>query len=163
MSGHVNWLEWVFKFVNFGVLVAILVKFAAKPFKNAFVTRSRAVQEKIDESARLLREAETLRTEYERRLAALDEEIATFKKGVLADAEREKAKILAEASAMTARIHEQARLMYQQEMKDVQGRMKGEIVRLALARAETVLAEKMTKADHDKMVEEFMQKLGSIN
>ena len=47
------------KFLNFAVLLAILIKFAGKPLKTYLANRHNAIKEKIEETNRMLDEAET--------------------------------------------------------------------------------------------------------
>ena len=147
------------KFVNFGVMVAILYKFAAKPFKDFLRNRQASVKDKLNESERLLAEARNLKTSYERRLAQLDQEIETFRKTALEEAEKEKARILAEARVMADRIREQAQLAYDQEMSDAMAGVRAEIASRTLLAAEKNIKELFKEEDHSRMVDEFIEKL----
>jgi F-type H+-transporting ATPase subunit b len=162
-GGHETWLDWVFKIVNFGVLVALLIKFTGKPLQELMAKRSKTVRDKIEESKRLLEEAEKIRALYEEKMNRLEGEMKQYKQTVMEDAERERKKIIDDATAMAARIREQARLMYEQEAKDVGARIREEIARLTLQKTKEILSEKVTKADHDKMVEQFIHDLGRLN
>jgi len=82
-GGGESLLSIGFKFFNFAVLLAILIKFAGKPLKNYLARRHNEVKEKIEETNRMLAEAEALKSTYEAKLAKLDEEIETFKKTVM--------------------------------------------------------------------------------
>jgi F-type H+-transporting ATPase subunit b len=162
-GGQETWLSWVFKVVNFGVLVAVLIKFAGKPLQDFLAKRSKTVKDKIEESDRLLKEAEQLRAAYEEKLSRLEGEMELYRQTVIEETEMQRKKILDDAAAMAGRIREQARLMYEQELREVQSRIREEIAGLTMHKAQDILTEKMTKKDHDKMVEEFIHKLGSIN
>jgi F-type H+-transporting ATPase subunit b len=162
-AGSESWLSWVFKFFNFAVLLAIVVKFAGKPLKNYLVNRHKGIKERIEEGERMFKEAEALKKEYEDRLAKLDEEIEAFKKVVIEETEKEKQKILEEARGLALKIREQARLTYEQEIREAKGKIKEEIARLTVERAEKLIAERFNKSDNDKMVEEFIEKLRSLN
>lgn len=162
-GGQETWLSWVFKVVNFGVLVAVLIKFAGKPLQEFLAKRSKSVKDKIEESERLLVKAEQLKALYEEKLARLEGELEQYRRIAIEEAEAEKKKILDETAAMAARIREQSRLMYEQELREVQRRIREEIARLTMGKAQEILKEKMTKTDHDKMVEEFIHELGSLN
>jgi F-type H+-transporting ATPase subunit b len=162
-AGSESWLSWVFKVFNFAVLVAILVKYAGKPLKNYLQKRSADVREKLDEADRLFKEADTLKNEYQARLAKLDGEIEAFKKSVQEDTEKEKNKILAEATEFARRIKEQASITYQQEIREMTGRIKEEIAKLTMERAEKLIVEKYNAKDDELMVDEFIQKLRSLN
>ena len=151
------------KFLNFGVLLAILIKFAGKPLKTYLVNRHNAIKEKIEETNRMLDEAEKLKRTYEEKLARLDEEIATFKKTIMGEVENEKAKIVAEAAQFASKMKEQARLTYEQELKEVKNKIKEDIAQLTIEGAGKLIAEKISKPDHEKMIEDFIVKLRSLN
>jgi F-type H+-transporting ATPase subunit b len=162
-QGGESLLSWAFKFFNFAVLIAIIVKFAGKPLKNYLQNRHRAIKEKLEEANSMVQEAEKLKAEYEGRLAKLDDELAVFKKTMMDDAQREKQKILAEANEFAARIREQARITYEQELREATGKIKEEIARLTMERAEKLVKEKLTKDDHNVMVDDFIEKIRSLN
>ena len=153
----------LFKFINFAVMLGILLKFAAKPFKDFLRNRQAAIKEKVDEADRLLKEAESLKGTYEEKLAQLDREIETFRKWALEEAEKEKAKILAEAHAMAGRIREQAQLAYDQELEDAMATVRAEIARRTLVTAEQTIRQIFKEEDHNKMVDEFIEKLRGRN
>jgi F-type H+-transporting ATPase subunit b len=152
-----------FRFLNFAVLLAILIKFAGKPLKNYLANRHNAIKEKIEETNRMLDEAEKLKRTYEEKLSRLDEEIATFKKTIMGEVENEKAKIVAEAAQFASKMKEQARLTYEQELKEVKNKIKEDIAQLTIEGAGKLIAEKISKPDHEKMIEDFIVKLRSLN
>lgn len=162
-AGSESWLSWVFKVFNFAVLVAILVKYAGKPLKTYLQKRSADVREKLDEADRLFKEADVLKNEYQARLAKLDGEIEAFKRSVQDDTEKEKNKILAEATEFARRIKEQASITYQQEIREMTSKIKEEIAKLTMERAEKLIVEKYNAKDDELMVDEFIQKLRSLN
>ena len=162
-QGGESLLDWVFKFVNFAVLVGILIKFAGKPLKDYLRNRHDTIKAKIDEANKTVQEAEALKAQYERKLSQLDEEVEAFKKAVIEEAEKEKQKIMNEANEFASRIREQARIAYEQELKDAMSAIKEEIARLTMERAEKLIAERLTKEDHNRMVGDFIEKLRSLN
>jgi F-type H+-transporting ATPase subunit b len=162
-GGSESWLSWVFKFINFAVLVGVLVKFAGKPLKEYFVNKHTIVKDKIEEADRMLKEAQELKATYDSKLGNLDKEIEEFKKTVLADAEKEKKKIMDEAMELVSKLKEQAAFTQAQEAKEVTGKIKEEVVRLTMEQAEKLVKERLTKEDHNRMVEEFIEKMGSLN
>ena len=162
-GGSESWLDWAFKIFNFAVLVAILVKFAGKPLKNYLQTRSAGVKDKMDEADRLFKEADALKNEYQTRLSKLDGEIDAFKRSIQEDTEKEKNKILAEANEFAKRIKDQAAITYQQEIRDMTSKIKEEIAKLTMERAEKLIVEKYNMKDHERMVDDFIEKLRSLN
>ena len=152
---------WSFlvKLLNFVVMVGILLKFAAKPFKDFLQNRRNSVKEKVDEADRLLKEAESLKSAYEAKLADLDQEMEAFRKAIIEEAEQEKSKIVAEALALADRIRQQAQLAYDQEMKDAMTAVQAQIARRTLQAAEAAVRQIFKEEDHNKMVDEFIKKV----
>ncbi|HUJ90888.1 MAG TPA: ATP synthase F0 subunit B [Syntrophorhabdales bacterium] len=156
---------WSFlvKLFNFAVMLGILLKYAAKPFKDFLQNRANAVREKVDEAGRLLKEAESLKSTYEAKVADLDQEMETFRRTAIAEAEQEKSKIVAEALALAERIRQQAQLAYDQEMKDAMSAVQAQIARRTLQTAEAAVKQIFKEEDHNKMVDEFIEKLREQN
>jgi len=157
------WLQLFLQFINFAILVAALVYFLRKPLKEYLLKRHDAVKEKIEEADRLLREAEEAKKKYEERLSKLEGEIEAFRASALVEMEGERKKILDDARGLASRIQEQAHLAYEQEMKEALAKVRAEVAGRTIAAAERKVRETFRKKDHDRMVEEFIQKVRSIN
>jgi F-type H+-transporting ATPase subunit b len=152
-------LPLVFKFTNFGILVAVLLKYGSKPFKGYLQNRHSAVKQKVDEAEGLLKKAEEMKAAYEGKLRLLDEEIEAFRKTAIEQMEKEKRKVLDEATAFAGRIREQATLAYEQEMREAVARIRGDIASRTIAAAEKAVRERFTKEDHERLAEEFVQQV----
>jgi|WetSurSiteA1Bulk_404760.scaffolds.fasta_scaffold23469_2 F-type H+-transporting ATPase subunit b len=157
------WLKLLIQFVNFAILLGVIVKFAGKPLKDYLRKRHDAVKERIDEAERLLKEAGVAKARYEEKLSGLEAEIEAFRTSITEAMEKEKKRILDEAQELAARIREQARLAYEQEMKEAMGKVQAEIAGRTIAAATVRVREMFKQDDHDRMVEEFIQKVRSTN
>ena len=155
--------SFLLKLINFAVMLGILLKFAAKPLKDFLQNRRNSVKEKVDEADRLLKEAESLKSTYQAKLANLDQEMEAFRRTAIAEAEREKSKIVAEALALAERIRQQAQLAYDQEMKDAMSAVQAQIARRTFQAAEAAVKQIFKEEDHNKMVDEFIEKLRGQN
>ena len=162
-GGSESWLSWVFKLVNFAVLIGILVKYGGKPLKEYFVNKHNTIQDKLNNAEQKLKEAQALKADFEGRLANLDEEIEAFKKAVIQEAEKEKNKMVDEAREFASRLKDQAKMTYEQEIKEMRDKIKEEIVGLTMERAEKLVKERLTREDHNRMVEDFIEKMRSLN
>jgi F-type H+-transporting ATPase subunit b len=157
------WLKLLIQFVNFAVLLGVILKFAGKPMKDYLRKRHDAVKEKIDESERLLREAGEAKIRYEEKLSGLEGEMLAFRTAITEAMEKERKKVLDEAQELASRIREQARLAYEQEMKEAMGKVRAEIVGRTIETATGRVRDMFRQDDHDRMVEEFIQKVRSSN
>ncbi len=100
---------------------------------------------------------------YEEKLSTLEAEIEAFRASAFEEMEKERKKILDDARGLASRISEQARLAYEQEMKEAMAKVRAEIAGRTIRAAERKVRETFGKEDHDRMVEEFIQKVRSIN
>jgi len=82
-----------------------------------------------------------------KKIAKLDEEIVAFKNKVMAEAEKEKKKILDDAAEFASKIKLQAKLTYEQEARDVMGKIKEEIAKKTIENAEKIVLDRITKKD----------------
>ena len=150
-------------YINFAILLWVLLKFGGAALKQFVKGRHDEVKEKVETAERLISESEQLKKTYEQKLAGLDSEIEAFKQAAVAEIEKEKNRILGEAQTMAGRIEEQARLAYEQEMKEALAKVRAEITRQTLELAEQRVKEEFKKEDHEKLVDEFIEKLRSLN
>jgi F0F1-type ATP synthase membrane subunit b/b' len=81
----------------------------------------------------------------------------------MAEMEKERSKILDEAQGLASRIREQARLAYEQELKEAMAKVRSEVSERTIKAAEATVREIFKKEDHDRMVEEFIRNVRSIN
>jgi F-type H+-transporting ATPase subunit b len=157
------WLKLLFQFINFAVLLGVLIKFAGKPLKDYFKKRHDLVKEKIDEAERREKEALEAKLRYEKKLSGLEGEIEKFRASIMESMEKEKKKVLDEARDLAGRIRAQARLAYEQEMKEALEKVRADVAERTIQEATGRVRDMFKKEDHDLMVEEFIQKVRSTN
>jgi F-type H+-transporting ATPase subunit b len=158
-----TWLRLVIQFINFGILVFVIVKFSAKPFKDYLKKRHDVVKDKIDDAERILKEAASAKAAYEGKLAGLEAEMESFRRSAVASAEAEKARIIEEAQRLAAHIREQAQLAYDQEMRSAMEKIRAHVAQRTIKTATRQVRETFSLEDHNLMVEEFIQKVRSTN
>jgi F-type H+-transporting ATPase subunit b len=151
------------QFINFAILVGIIVKFGKKPFKDYLKKRHETVKTAIEDGERALKEAEEVKAAYVEKLSKLEEEVEAFRAKAVKEAEAEKKKILDEAHGLASRIREQARLAYEQEMKEAMAKVRAEVAERTIKAAEETVRKTFKKEDHDSMVEDFIRDVRSIN
>jgi F-type H+-transporting ATPase subunit b len=157
------WLQLLLQSINFAILAFALVYFLRKPLKTYLLSRRRTIKEKLEEAERRLGEAEEAKKLYEERLSSLEAEIGAFRARVLSEIEEERNKVLADARALASRIGEQARLAYEQEIKEALAKVRSEIAGRTIQSAERKMRETFGRQEHDRMVEEFIQKARSVD
>lgn len=156
-EAHEESLFW--PLVNFALLVAVLVYFTRKPIQSFFAERRRAIQEDLERSAELQRQAEERYAKWQRRLVDLERELEGIRRVSRERAESERENILADARANAARIEQTARLAVEQELRRAREQLRDEASELAVELAAGLLREQVTPADRDRLVDEFIARV----
>ena len=92
----------------------------------------------------------------EKRLAALEHEIADIVAGVKQEAEAEKARLIAAAEDRARRIREEATFMIDQQVKEAEVLLRREAARAAVEAAERVVRANFGAADQQRLVDSFV-------
>lgn len=153
--------DLLYRFINFALLVIILfVALKKVGIKQFFVSRTEQISKRLDELKSGKEEAERKYRDLEQRLQEFEgkkkEMIEQFKAEGLAEKER----ILNEARARVDQILHQAEATVQQEIEAARNRLKGEVLTLATRQAEEIIAREMTEKDQDRLVNDFIERVG---
>ena len=151
--------DLILRTVNFVVFAAILVKLVAKPAKNFFAQRSQDIAQSLEDLEAQKAEAAKELAEAEAKLAQVAGERDRIIQQYIAEGELEKAKIVEKAEMVAARIKEMAAMTIDQETKKAVQDLTKEIADLATQLAEDLLTKKVTYADQQKLVEEYLKKV----
>jgi len=147
---------------NFVALLIILIKFLAKPIAKGLAGRQRDIREELESLEAKRKEAERSYREFEARLAGMEKEMETVVQRAVAQASAEKERILAEAEKAAEDIKRQASMAVQSELIDARRRLQDEVAEKATAMAETIIAKNLTPADHVRITEQYLERLGAL-
>ena len=153
-------LGW--RFMNFAVLMFILIKYAAKPIATSLSGRKNQIKTEIEDLQAKKAEAEKSYKEFEAKLAGMEAEIATIVEKAVAQAEIEKARIIEKAEQAADDIQRQAELAIQHEIMEANRTLKNDIADQAAAMAEELIKKNLTAADQVKIVEDYLGKVGAV-
>ena len=157
-------LDLLYRFINFTLLVLILFFVLRKvPIKEYFSSRIEGIRKELEDLKSQREEAERKARDLESKLKAFEgvrkEILEQFKAEGLA----EKQRILAEAEDRAKQLLEQAEMSIQYEMQSAKEKLKQDMVTLAAQRAEEIIAREMTDKDQDRLVHEFIERLGKTH
>jgi F-type H+-transporting ATPase subunit b len=152
----------IYPAINFLIFVYILKRFALPPVMAFLAGRRESIVKTITEAADEKRRAQAVVLDYRERLARLDQETQRIQSELRAEGKRDKARILREAEELAAKIKSDANFQAEQELKAARYRLRREIARLAQQAAESVLRTHLTEIDQERLVEEFVGKLGEL-
>jgi F-type H+-transporting ATPase subunit b len=157
-----NFTMLLWRVINTVVLLGMLVYFLKKPLAKFFSERKTQIQRDLDEAREQQRKAEELIQEYKQKIAGMEQELDKLRSELKKSAEAEDQKMIANAEKMAATTVEAARLAAEQEVRNAKIALKNEAVDLALKLAETMIREKINEADRQRIVEEYLVKVGGM-
>ena len=99
---------------------------------------------------------------WEKKLNALSQEIADLHQKISQEGEVERKKIIEHALEEGDRIRKQALIVAEQEVKKARAALKKEMVDLSLAFAAKLLQEATDSQDQERLVKDFIIKMGEI-
>jgi F-type H+-transporting ATPase subunit b len=145
--------------INFGLLLLLLawkVRPAAREFAGA---RHEEIKSALEEAAKLRAEAQAKVDEYTLKVQAAEAEVDKLIKDIRADAESERARIIAAAEAQARALQKDADSRIAAEIERARLALEREVVNAATQVAEKILREKTTAADQTKIVDGFLADL----
>ncbi|MEW6584129.1 MAG: F0F1 ATP synthase subunit B [Nitrospirota bacterium] len=154
------WKDYMWKIINFGLLVLILWKFGKKPLQNAFRQRTELIEKTLNEAKEAKEAAQKALQEIEGKLKTKDAEIKAIVAAAQKAGEQERDRIIEESARLKEKILEQAKTNIDFELKAAKEKIKAEAVELAMELAEQKLKEKMTKEEQEKLLEDSLVKIG---
>ena len=153
---------FILMFVNFGILLIILAKFAGPAARKMAETRSDQIKNALDESARLRQEASDKLDEYKTKLADADAQINKMVDDMRAVAEADKNRILENANAQAEAMKRDAEARIAAEITRARAELKREVSLAATVAAEKMLRERANGSDHTKLVDSFIADLMNV-
>jgi F-type H+-transporting ATPase subunit b len=155
-----QFLDLLWRAINFFLFAAIIYKFAAKPVRNALSQREEKISNTLGGLEKDKQLARQKFLEYEAKLAQLDKEKEKIIEEFIALGEVEKQKIIEQANKMAEQIKEGAKRAAAQEAKMSKDELKVEVADMATKMAKEIIKENFKPADQNKIVEEYLAKMG---
>ena len=154
-----NWMDFLFRVINFVIFIAIIYKFGGKAIAGFFRGRREQIETQLNDLGARKEEAE-------KRLRQVEESIkniAQEREQILADfrsqGEALKASIIEKAHQTAEKIKAQAEMAAAQERRLAQEKIRAEMADLIVEAAEKILAEKLTAEEHEKLINEYLTKV----
>jgi F-type H+-transporting ATPase subunit b len=153
--------DLLYRFINFALLVIILFVVLKKVgIRQFFVSRTEEIKKKLEELRSGKEEAERKYRDLEKRLQEFEGRKQEILDQFKAEGLAEKEKIVNEAQSRVKQILEQAEATVQQEIQAARDRLKGEVLTLATRQAEEIITREMTAKDQDRLVDDFIERVG---
>ena len=159
-TGHGGeWKEWLWKILNFAILVGVLVWFAKKPLQEFLRKRTELIEKTLQEAKEARELAQKALAEVEERLKLKDREIEEIVAHAQQSAKREKDLLVQQGEQMKEKILEQAKNNIDYEVRLAKDSIKAEAVEIALELAEKKLKGKLSSEEQIRLIEESLARM----
>ncbi len=155
--------DFGWRVLNFLILLGIL-GFALKKadVKGSLAARQTQIEKELKDAQEGRAAAEAKLAEYTGKLTQATKEIDELQAAIIHEGEQEKERIIAEARLAAQKIAAQAAQSAEQETIKARTELRAEASRLAVEIATGKLSGAIQKADHDRFVGEYLDKVVQI-
>ncbi len=155
--------DFGWRVLNFAVLIGILVWAIKKAnVGGALADRQAQIEKDLKEAQEGRAAAEAKLADYRDKLDKASKEIDELHAAIIREGEQEKERIIAEAKKAAEKISAQAAQAAEQEVLKARSELRAEAARLAVEIATGKLTGAVQKADHDRFVGEYLDKVVQI-
>ena len=145
--------------IDFLVYVGILVFLLKKPTQAFLQSRRANLTKDIEEARKMREEAQARLKEYDARLGSLEEEIQGILDDARAAGEKERQRIMVEASKAAERMRLDAQERLAQETRKLQLELKQRMVDMSVDIAERIISEQISDTHRRNMVGDYIADL----
>lgn len=142
--------------LNFAVLMFILDRILFAPLRRRQAEKHDTIRSELDRATQARTEAEALVEEYRSKVARLDAEVDEILAASKKRAEADRASILAAAEREAEGIRAAARASAERDAEARRRAIEDEVLERAVARAETLLRERISPADQERMTQDYI-------
>lgn len=147
---------FILALLNFAILLVLIAKYGAPLARKTAQERHDLIKTALDDAAKLRAQAEAKLADYDKRIQNVDTEIKALVDGIRADADADKARILAQAEAQSQQMKRDAEIRIAAEILLARATLTREITVAATKATETLVQQKLTPTDQDQLVGQFI-------
>ncbi|MFO7963976.1 MAG: ATP synthase F0 subunit B [Desulfobacterales bacterium] len=156
----VGWVATdTYRVINFTILAAGLFFLLRKPVVRALNARITGIKNQLSELEAKKEAAEKELAAYHDKLAQLEKEAEKIVAEYVKQGDQAKERILKEAELTAVKMEEKARRNIEHEFKQAKRQLQSEVLEQALEKAQKTIVEKITSEDHDRLVDEYIEKV----
>ena len=158
-------IPWTFiaQILNLFIQVYLIKRFLFKPINEMLEKRRELADKEIREAREAKEEADGLKVQYEEGLSNAKTEAAQIVLNAQKEAQLRAEETVRKAQEQAAGIRRKAEADIAQEKKKAINEVKDEIGGLAMDIAGKVVEKEINEADHIKLIDEFIRKVGEAS
>jgi F-type H+-transporting ATPase subunit b len=152
--------DWLPRLVNFAIIASVVVYFTRKPVRDFFKNRSAEIAKAIQESQEARERAVSALAEMERKIKDLEAEAAKMIAEAQSRGEKDRQALAEESKKMAADINAQVKQGIDVEVQKAKTTLAVEAAILSIDLAEGKIKDKINTQDHERIVKEYIAKVG---
>ena len=154
-----NWrpvFDLVMRWLNFGIIVFILVKYARTPIKDFLLSRREEVAREIEGIEVQKEEAEKKIQDAARMLNESEIRFTKIKERIIQEGEKSRQKIIEDAQQESKILLESTKKRLENQLLDAKKTFQSELVDMAISLAMKRLPDEITTEDNQKFTNQFL-------
>ncbi len=155
--------DWLPRLVNFAIIAGLVVYFSRKPIRDFFKNRSAEIAKAMQESKEARERAIAALAEMEQKIKALEAETGKLATDAQTRGEKDRQALIEEAKKLVADIQSQVKQGIDTEVQKAKTTLAVEAAILSIDLAEGNIKEKINNQDHERIVKEYISKVGGKN
>jgi F-type H+-transporting ATPase subunit b len=153
----------VWRIIVFVVFAFILYKLLKDPLINTLDKRTDDIRTALADAVKAKEDAQKELNEYKSKLASMNKELEDMKERAFKAAEAEKVKIISDAETTVARLREFAESLIASDLVRAKAELKNYTFTLAKQAAEDKLRSQLDISKHEKIVSNYIKKIGDLS
>lgn len=148
--------DTIMRWVNFGILFFVIIKFGRKPLLNFLNGQKESIQEELDE---IQQEKAEMAAKGRAAVKALEESKERFEQieaRIIGQGQRSKDELIAEAEKQSQLMIESARHKIDYQIHRAKEKMRAELLNMAVDQALTQLPDEITPEDNQRLLNKYL-------
>jgi F-type H+-transporting ATPase subunit b len=155
--------DFAWRVLDFGLMAVLLVYLLTKPIRNGLAGRREGIEKALSDAVAARVAAEAKFAEYDVKLSKASAEIEEMSVAIRREGELERERILANAHDMALKITAEAEKTAESEILRARTELRQEASRLAIVLAEELLKKQINAGDQQRLVDEYVSKVGELH
>ena len=148
--------DLVMRWVNFLILVIIIVKFMRRPLADFIAGKQREVQSDVEVWEEKRANAVALKKEMEKEIEASSRKLTEIRRNIIAQGEKRKTQIIQDANREVEMLFKSVQAKIEGDIEQSKRRVKSDMVDRALELAMQRLPEMITAKDDQQLINQFI-------
>jgi F-type H+-transporting ATPase subunit b len=144
--------------IGFVILFVILKQFAFAPVTKMFEERTNAIQHRLDDAEQKRVDMEKMRSDYEQRVARIEEEARTRIADAVKEAQAARDEMLAQAREQSERIVARGKEEIEREKNKALVEIRDQVAELAILTASKIIERELDDAAHRELIDDVIEK-----